>query len=93
MHNYSIHSNNHAYLQHNSSSQYPNQHDFVFVVETRLHMTAHDQPKRYDYETTKTLSDSKEDAYNFSFRKLLFITTENVFHYRMNEVMNKRSKP
>ena len=80
MHKYSIHSNNHAYLQHNSSSQYPNQHDFVFVVETRLHMTAHDQPKRYDYETTKTLSDSEEDAYNmFFFSKVIIYNNAKCF--------------
>ena len=55
-------------------------------------MTAHDQPQRYDYETSNTLSDSEDDAKSI-FRKLLFITSLNDFHDGMNEVMNERSKP
>ena len=92
MHKHSIHSNNHAYLQHNSSSQYSNQHDFVFVVVhacTWLHMI---NQSDMTMKLLKHYLIQKRMLVVF-FWKLLFITTQNVFHYRMNEVMNKRSKP
>ena len=76
MHKYSIHSNNHAYLQHNSSSQYPNQHDFVFIVVhacTWLHMINQSDD---DDKSTKTFSDSEEDAYSTFWKVIIFNNTE-----------------
>ena len=39
-------------------------------------MTAHDQPKWYDDKSTKTFSDSEEDAYSTFSKVFIFNNTE-----------------